>query len=90
MASVRADAWAVELSSYQTRDVAASGARPAIAIVTNLFPEHLDWHGSEARYIADKLALFTVAAPRIAIPLIASSASVCAAYAITRSAPSIA
>ncbi len=63
----RADAWVVELSSYQTRDVAASGARPAIAIVTNLYPEHLDWHGSEARYIVDKLALVTAAKPRIAV-----------------------
>jgi UDP-N-acetylmuramoylalanine--D-glutamate ligase len=63
----RADAWAVELSSYQTRDVAASGARPQVAIVTNLFPEHLDWHGSEARYIADKLALVTDAKPRVAV-----------------------
>ncbi|QDA57993.1 UDP-N-acetylmuramoyl-L-alanine--D-glutamate ligase [Thermomonas aquatica] len=63
----RADAWAVELSSYQTRDVAASGARPAIAIVTNLFPEHLDWHGSEARYIEDKLALVTEAKPHVAV-----------------------
>ena len=63
----QADAWAIELSSYQTRDVAVSGARPAIAIVTNLFPEHLDWHGSEARYIEDKLALVTDAKPRIAV-----------------------
>lgn len=63
----RAQAWVVELSSYQTRDVAASGARPAIAIVTNLFPEHLDWHGSEARYIEDKLALVTEAKPRVAV-----------------------
>ena len=62
-----ADAWAIELSSYQTGDVAASGARPRIAIVTNLHPEHLDWHGSEARYIADKLALVTQAKPRIAV-----------------------
>src|SRR5690606_35135526 len=60
-------AWAIELSSYQTDDVAASGARPRIAIVTNLHPEHLDWHGSEARYIADKLALVTQAKPRIAV-----------------------
>ncbi|HTL14426.1 MAG TPA: UDP-N-acetylmuramoyl-L-alanine--D-glutamate ligase [Thermomonas sp.] len=63
----QADAWAIELSSYQTRDVAAAGARPRIAIVTNLFPEHLDWHGSEARYIADKLALVTEARPRVAV-----------------------
>jgi UDP-N-acetylmuramoylalanine--D-glutamate ligase len=38
-----------------------------VAIVTNLFPEHLDWHGSEARYIADKLALVTEARPRVAV-----------------------
>ncbi len=59
--------WAIELSSYQTRDVAASGVRPSVALVTNMFPEHLDWHGSEARYVEDKLALVTEAKPRIAI-----------------------
>jgi len=59
--------WAVELSSYQTGEVARSGAHPQVAVVLNLFPEHLDWHGSEARYIADKLALVTEAAPRIAV-----------------------
>jgi len=62
-----ADYWAIELSSYQTRDVAASGVRPDIAIVTNLFPEHLDWHGDKSRYLADKLALLHEAKPRIAI-----------------------
>jgi UDP-N-acetylmuramoyl-L-alanine---L-glutamate ligase len=61
------DVWAIELSSYQTRDVAVSGVRPTIAIVTNLFPEHLDWHGGEARYIEDKLSLVTAAAPGIAV-----------------------
>jgi UDP-N-acetylmuramoylalanine--D-glutamate ligase len=38
------DAWAIELSSYQTgeaRDV-------DVAVVLNLFAEHLDWHGSAA------------------------------------------
>jgi UDP-N-acetylmuramoylalanine--D-glutamate ligase len=59
--------WAIELSSYQTGDVAASGVRPSIAVATNIFPEHLDWHGSEDRYVADKLSLFTGAKPRIAI-----------------------
>ena len=62
-----AEAWAIELSSYQTGDVAASGARPDVAVVLNLFPEHLDWHGSEARYVADKLRLVTEARPRIAV-----------------------
>lgn len=61
------DYWAVELSSYQTGEVARSGAHPQVAVVLNLFPEHLDWHGSEARYIQDKLALVTAAAPRIAV-----------------------
>ena len=59
--------WAIELSSYQTGEVARSGARPELALVLNLFPEHLDWHGNEARYIADKLALVTAAQPRIAL-----------------------
>ncbi|WP_297829354.1 UDP-N-acetylmuramoyl-L-alanine--D-glutamate ligase [Thermomonas sp.] len=63
----RADAWVIELSSYQTSDVAVSGAHPQVAIVTNLHPEHLDWHGSEQRYYADKLALVTAARPRVAV-----------------------
>ncbi|PJJ97236.1 UDP-N-acetylmuramoyl-L-alanine--D-glutamate ligase [Lysobacteraceae bacterium NML91-0213] len=63
----RADAWAIELSSYQTRDVAAAGVRPGLAIVTNIFPEHLDWHGGQARYVEDKLALLTAARPRITV-----------------------
>lgn len=59
--------WAVELSSYQTGDVARSGAHPHIAVALNVFPEHLDWHGSEARYVEDKLRLLTEAAPKIAV-----------------------
>ena len=59
--------WAIELSSYQTRDVAGSGVRPHVAVVTNIFPEHLDWHGSEQRYVEDKLALLTEGKPRIAV-----------------------
>ena len=63
----QADYWVVELSSYQTGDVAMSGVRPHVALVTNVFPEHLDWHGSHARYVRDKLALLTGAYPRIAV-----------------------
>jgi len=57
------DAWAIELSSYQTSDAVA----PSVAVVLNLFPEHLDWHGSEARYFADKLKLVTHARPGVAL-----------------------
>lgn len=52
-----AEYWAIELSSFQTADVAASGVSPEVAVVLNLFPEHLDWHGSHARYVEDKLRL---------------------------------
>ena len=61
------ESWVIELSSYQTGEVAASGVRPDIALVLNVFPEHLDWHGSESRYVADKLQLVTAARPRIAV-----------------------
>lgn len=51
--------WVVELSSYQAGDARA----PNVAAVLNLFPEHLDWHGSEDRYYRDKLRLVTGAQP---------------------------
>jgi len=59
--------WTIELSSYQTGDVATSGVRPDIAIALNVFPEHLDWHGSQLRYVEDKLRLLTEAQPKIAV-----------------------
>jgi len=62
-----AEYWAIELSSYQTGDVAASGVSPHVAVALNIFPEHLDWHGSQDRYVADKLRLMTEAKPRIAV-----------------------
>jgi UDP-N-acetylmuramoylalanine-D-glutamate ligase len=43
-----------ELSSYQTADMAFS---PDIAAVTNLYPEHVDWHRDVEHYYADKLNL---------------------------------
>lgn len=55
--------WAIELSSYQTREA----VRPDVAVVLNFFPEHLDWHGTEQRYFEDKLALITEGAPRVAV-----------------------
>jgi len=48
------DWWVIELSSFQARDF--DGA-PTIAVINNLYEEHLDWHGSRERYIADKLAI---------------------------------
>lgn len=56
-------AWAIELSSYQTGDA----VEPDVALVLNLFAEHLDWHGSEQRYFEDKLRLVTQSRPRVAV-----------------------
>jgi len=44
----------VELSSYQTHDLSVG---PSVAVITRLFPEHLDWHGSVAAYYAAKLKI---------------------------------
>jgi UDP-N-acetylmuramoylalanine--D-glutamate ligase len=43
-----------ELSSYQTADM---NFQPDVAALTNLYPEHVDWHGTVERYYADKLNL---------------------------------
>ncbi|PTR28621.1 UDP-N-acetylmuramoylalanine--D-glutamate ligase [Luteibacter sp. OK325] len=48
-----ADLWVVELSSFQTGE--ASGV--SLGVVTSLYEEHLDWHGSRERYVDDKLKL---------------------------------
>lgn len=51
-----ADLWVVELSSFQTGE-----AGPLeVGLVTSLFPEHLDWHGTLERYLGDKLRLANV------------------------------
>ncbi len=52
----QADLWVVELSSFQ-----AGEAGPlAVGVVTCLYEEHLDWHGTRERYVADKLKLADV------------------------------
>lgn len=45
----------LELSSFQCSEVQHS---PAVGVLTALFPEHLDWHGSVERYYGDKINLF--------------------------------
>ena len=51
----RADLWVIELSSFQTGE-----AGPVeLGVFTSLYEEHLDWHGSPERYVADKMRLAT-------------------------------
>ncbi|HEV7584746.1 MAG TPA: UDP-N-acetylmuramoyl-L-alanine--D-glutamate ligase [Solirubrobacteraceae bacterium] len=54
----------VELSSYQIADLEVG---PEVAVVTSLFREHLDWHGSEELYRAEKLRLIGLPGVRAAV-----------------------
>lgn len=51
---LNADYYVVELSSYQTCDL---NGRPDIAVLLNLYPEHIQWHQSHAQYYHDKCNL---------------------------------
>lgn len=53
----RDDAVVLELSSFQLVGLGRTGFRPAVAVVTNLFPDHLDRHGTMAHYAASKRAV---------------------------------
>ncbi|WP_327124478.1 MULTISPECIES: UDP-N-acetylmuramoyl-L-alanine--D-glutamate ligase [unclassified Streptomyces] len=52
LGDVTYDVLAVELSSYQLHW--APSLRAHSAVVLNLAPDHLDWHGSMEAYVADK------------------------------------
>ncbi|MEM9305115.1 MAG: Mur ligase family protein, partial [Pseudomonadota bacterium] len=53
------DVTVAELSSYQVADLVGN---VDLAVLTNLFPEHLDWHGGEDSYYRDKTRLLALAA----------------------------
>ena len=52
-----------ELSSFQCAEV---GMSPEHGVLTALFPEHLNWHGTKERYYADKMNLFADPGCRLA------------------------
>ncbi|MHB8240699.1 MAG: UDP-N-acetylmuramoyl-L-alanine--D-glutamate ligase [Solirubrobacteraceae bacterium] len=54
----------LELSSYQIADLQNG---PQVALITNLFREHTDWHGSEGAYRSDKLRLLDLPGVRTAV-----------------------
>ncbi len=54
-AGTGADAVVIEVSSFQAAEVTVS---PRVGVLTLLAPDHLDWHGTYERYVADKLNLF--------------------------------
>jgi UDP-N-acetylmuramoylalanine--D-glutamate ligase len=59
-----ADVTVVELSSYQLADLSTG---PEVAVITNLYREHTDWHGSEDAYRADKLRILGLPRVRVAV-----------------------
>lgn len=60
-----ADRWAVfELSSYQVADLEYG---TEVAVVTNLYREHLDWHLTHDYYHREKLRLFGLPGTRAAV-----------------------
>lgn len=48
----------LELSSFQLDTMGKSGVSPNFALVTNMYPDHLNWHIDMADYIAAKKNIF--------------------------------
>jgi UDP-N-acetylmuramoyl-L-alanine---L-glutamate ligase len=59
-----ADVIVLELSSFQIADLEVG---PEVALITNVFREHTDWHGSEQAYRADKLRILSLPGVRAAV-----------------------
>ncbi len=64
----------IEISSHQAATLSESCA---IGLVTTLYPEHLDWHGSVTRYYADKLNLLAQSRVTIACQQVIKAAQEC-------------
>lgn len=60
----QAEVTVVELSSFHIADLQTG---PQVALVTNLFPEHADWHGSPEVYRAEKLRILGLGGVRVAV-----------------------
>jgi UDP-N-acetylmuramoylalanine--D-glutamate ligase len=59
-----ADMTVVELSSYQIADLAVA---PEVAVITSLFREHTEWHGSEEAYRTEKLRILGLPGLRVTV-----------------------
>ncbi len=58
------DVVVLELSSFQLQRTPLVRWSPHIAVLTNVSPNHLDWHGSFAAYLAAKLNIVRFQDPR--------------------------
>lgn len=59
----KCDLVVLELSSFQLERTAAVQWSPNIAVLTNITPNHLDWHGGFAAYVAAKLNIVRYQTP---------------------------
>ncbi len=55
-ATEKHDAFVMELSSFQLHW--NSLLKPDVAVLTNIAPDHINWHGSYENYVADKCRIF--------------------------------
>lgn len=54
----RDDLMVLELSSFQLQDIFPDRVSPHIAVLTNILPDHLNWHRSMEEYIRAKSIIF--------------------------------
>jgi len=73
--TVPRDDLVVELSSYQLADLELSAPAAAVGVST-LFVDHVPWHGSIARYHADKLRILDLGGWRVVGPQVATKSIV--------------
>jgi UDP-N-acetylmuramoylalanine--D-glutamate ligase len=48
----------LELSSFQLNAMGESNVSPHIAVITNIYKDHIDWHGTKEEYINAKKQIF--------------------------------
>lgn len=56
-----ADLVVLELSSFQLHWLRKEHLRPSVGVMTNIAPNHLDWHGTIERYAEDKSGIVPAA-----------------------------
>ena len=64
LTDITPDDWVVlELSSFQLESLRPEGWSPGIAVLTNLTPNHLDWHGTFEAYRDAKAVIYDYQQP---------------------------
>ena len=52
-----------EISSWRLSALGRAGLGPHVAVITNIFPDHLNYYGTMEKYIADKKYIFSAQKP---------------------------